>query len=303
MSSSAHHSAILGQESCAPTTRGEACHGAELQAAFDRVQGGPEAADARRAARDAVKRLHRAKPGLEKRDAAALVDALGALDEAYHRLRYARRDAVPPPHQVFEKLLGRGSVVDEAADALMETLPADLQIEESDDPLHQLYRLRWREGAWLFGPFTKWRLDERLEPGEPTTTPKRNDPVAAPTIHKWRDAARTWACREYAYAVPGDEALNALASACCSQRSTNGAICSASMPDARTTTGFLHCSVYAPCASWWPERRTSDIFAKSWRGFVRLLSGNAAQASPDVMRLQQRLFRGANVSQTSAFRI
>ena len=195
----------------AAAMRGEARHGAELQAAFDRVQGGPEAADARRAARDAVKRLHRAKPGLEKRDAAALVDALGALDEAYHRLRYARRDAVPPPHQVFEKLLGRGSVVDEAADALMETLPADLRIGESNDPLHRLYRLRWREGAWLFGPFTKWRLDERLEPGEPTTTPKRNDPVAAPTVHRWRDAARTWACREYAYAVPGDEALNALA--------------------------------------------------------------------------------------------
>ena len=195
----------------AAAMRGEARHGAELQAAFDRVQGGPEAADARRAARDAVKRLHRAKPGLEKRDAAALVDALGALDEAYHRLRYARRDAVPPPHQVFEKLLGRGSVVDEAADALMETLPADLRIGESDDPLHQLYRLRWREGAWLFGPFTKWRLDERLEPGEPTTTPKRNDPVAAPTVHRWRDAARTWACREYAYAVPGVEALDALA--------------------------------------------------------------------------------------------
>ena len=195
----------------AAAMRGEARHGAELQAAFDRVQGGPEAADARRAARDAVKRLHRAKPGLEKRDAAALVDALGALDEAYHRLRYARRDAVPPPHQVFEKLLGRGSVVDEAADALMETLPADLRIGASDDPLHRLYRLRWREGAWLFGPFTKWRLDERLEPGEPTTTPKRNDPVAAPTVHRWRDAARTWACREYAYAVPGAEALNALA--------------------------------------------------------------------------------------------
>ena len=88
----------------AAAMRGEARHGAELQAAFDRVQGGPEAADARRAARDAVKRLHRAKPGLEKRDAAALVDALGALDEAYHRLRYARRDAVPPPHIVFEKV-------------------------------------------------------------------------------------------------------------------------------------------------------------------------------------------------------
>ena len=118
---------------------------------------------------------------------------------------------MPPPHQVFEKVLGRGSIINEAADALMETLPPDLRIGESDDPLHQLYRLRWREGAWLFGPFTKWRLDERLEPGEPTTTPKRNDPVAMPTVHKWRDAARTWACREYAYAVPGDEALNALA--------------------------------------------------------------------------------------------
>ena len=158
-----------------------------------------------------MKRLNRAKPGLEKRDAAALVDALGALDEAYHRLRYARRDAVPPPHQVFEKLLGRGSVVDEAADALMETLPADLRIGGSGDPLHKLYRLRWREGAWLFGPAAPWRLDERLEPGEPTTTPKRNDPVAMPTVHKWRDTARTWACREYAYAVPGDDALNALA--------------------------------------------------------------------------------------------
>ena len=132
-----------------------------------------------------------------------------ALDEAYHRLRYARRDAVPPPHIVFEKVLGRGSIINEAADALMETLPADLHIEESDDPLHTLYRLRWREGAWLFGPSSHWRLDERLEPGEPTTTPKRNDPVAAPTIHKWRDSARTWACREYAYAVPGDEALDA----------------------------------------------------------------------------------------------
>ena len=195
----------------AAAMRGEARHGAALEAAFARVQGGPEAADARRAARDAVKQLNRAKPGLEKRDAAALVDALGALDEAYHRLRYARRDAVPPPHQVFEKLLGRGSVVDEAADALMETLPADLRIGESDDPLHRLYRLRWREGAWLFGPAAPWRLDERLEPGEPTTTPKRNDPVATPTVHKWRDSARTWACREYAYAVPCDEALNALA--------------------------------------------------------------------------------------------
>ena len=195
----------------AAAMRGEARHGAALEAAFARVQGGPEAADARRAARDAVKRLNRAKPGLEKRDAAALVDALGALDEAYHRLRYARRDAVPPPHEVFEKLLGRGSVVDEAADALMETLPADLRIGESDDPLHRLYRLRWREGAWLFGPAAPWRLDERLEPGEPTTTPKRNDPVATPTVHKWRDAARTWACREYAYAVPGVEALDALA--------------------------------------------------------------------------------------------
>jgi len=59
----------------------------------------------------------------------------------------------------------------------------------------------------------------------------------------------------------------------------------------------------APFASWWAAVLTSDIFAKSWRGFVRLLSGNAAQAPPDVMRLQQRLFRGANVSQTSAFRI
>ena len=195
----------------AAAMRGEARHGAALEAAFARVQGGPEAADARRAARDAVKRLNRAKPGLEKRDAAALVDALGALDEAYHRLRYARRDAVPPPHQVFEKLLGRGSVVDEAADALMETLPADLRIGESDDPLHRLYRLRWREGAWLFGPAAPWRLDERLEPGEPTTTPKRNDPVAMPTVHRWRDTARTWACREYAYAVPGVEALDALA--------------------------------------------------------------------------------------------
>jgi hypothetical protein len=195
----------------AAAMRGETRHGAALQAAFDRVQGGPEAADARRAARDAVKRLNRAKPGLEKRDAASLVDALGALDEAYHRLRYARRDAVPPPHEVFEKLLGRGSVVDEAADALMETLPPDLRIGESDDPLHRLYRLRWREGAWLFGPAAPWRLDERLEPGEPTTTPKRNDPVAAPTVHKWRDSARTWACREYAYAVPCDEALDALA--------------------------------------------------------------------------------------------
>ena len=97
----------------AAAMRGEARHGAELQAAFARVQGGPEAADARRAARDAVKRLHRAKPGLEKRDAAALVDALGALDEAYHRLRYARRDAVPPPHQVFEKVLGPDSIINE----------------------------------------------------------------------------------------------------------------------------------------------------------------------------------------------
>ena len=71
----------------AAAMRGEARHGAALEAAFARVQGGPEAAAARRAARDAVKRLHRAKPGLEKRDAAALVDALGALDEAYPRLR------------------------------------------------------------------------------------------------------------------------------------------------------------------------------------------------------------------------
>ena len=162
---------------------GHARRGAPRRRARGGLRPGPgrpgEAADARRAARDAVKRLNRAKPGLEKRDAAALVDALGALDEAYHRLRYARRDAVPPPHQVFEKLLGRGSVVDEAADALMETLPADLRIGESDDPLHRLYRLRWREGAWLFGPAAPWRLDERLEPGEPTTTRNATTPSRA----------------------------------------------------------------------------------------------------------------------------
>jgi len=30
-------------------------------------------------------------------------------------------------------------------------------------------------------------------------------------VHRWRDTARTWACREYAYAVPGTAALDALA--------------------------------------------------------------------------------------------
>jgi len=194
----------------AAAMRGDVRPGAALEAAFDGVQGGTEAADARRAALDARRRVARAAPGLARRDAAALVDALTALDEAYHQLRYACREHVPPPHEVFEKLLGRGSIIDAAADAAAAALPEDFLGEASDDPLHRLYRLRWREGAWLFGPASPWSLDEKLEPGQMTTTPKRNDPVAAPTVHKWRDSARTWACREYAYAVPCDAALDVL---------------------------------------------------------------------------------------------
>ena len=39
---------------------------------------------------------------------------------------------------------------------------------------------------------------------------KRGDPVAAADVAAWRDAARTWACHEYAYAVPNEAALDAL---------------------------------------------------------------------------------------------
>ena len=40
---------------------------------------------------------------------------------------------------------------------------------------------------------------------------KGSDPVAHPAVHAWRDACRTWACREYAYAVLSPRALDCLA--------------------------------------------------------------------------------------------
>ena len=192
-----------------------------------------EAAECRGLAGDAARVAAGRAAALAARDVSAAVAVFAAFDAVYFKLRYVAvvrgfGDAVPRPHDVFDALLvapskalaadaPREAVAAAAARALdaVEAAGGGALVEAwalrggGGNALLRLFRARWREVAWLS---RDWTVPEApLVPSpEAAATMKGADPVAPAWLHAARRAA-TASCHEYAYAVPSDGALDALA--------------------------------------------------------------------------------------------
>ena len=172
---------------------------------------------------------------------AACIPVLMALDEAYHWLYYMQQPtkqhaknadvpALPAPHVYFtSRWTGQDWLKWIPGCAAMLRLglpgahPAELQCLTQEptaaisrsNPLLALLVQRQRETAAFFGQ--RSNTIEALQPSgmgsvpDERATMKRTDPVCEPLLALWRNSVRTWACRVFAYAVPSEPALAALA--------------------------------------------------------------------------------------------
>lgn len=189
---------------------------------------------------DAASLVAKLCKGVNGRTKRERVDRLCALDETYHRLRYAAMDAVPSPRDYFRLLLDKGTIdgLDDERQVALDKIRGDIRLAAREflrsrgvsrsildewellenkggwNPLKKLFRSRWRESAWLLATSSSGDEgeEEPLAPSEPTDTMKRSDPIAPLSTRRWRQSLRDWTAREYSYAVPSEAALDALSS-------------------------------------------------------------------------------------------
>lgn len=190
----------------------------------------------------AWRKLTALKARIAAHDAEAVLEALLAMDAAYHSLRYvavlvggAAESAVPAASIFFsdgcawapggaaddslllefiERDAGQGGVA--AARSLLDLPHAGGVEAPQDNPLLALLHARWRESvvrlakAGLVPAFIKDCVPAQVPLDVRSVTAKGSDPLAGEAVRKWRDAVRVWACHAYAYAVPNEAALKAL---------------------------------------------------------------------------------------------
>lgn len=159
------------------------------------------------------------------------VEALIALDDAYHWLQYAgsapgasrpqNAPAIPDPFTYFTALAMPHRAATPELQAPPSATPRMCSGADGTGvdggPLAQLHRARCHETQLFFGAravavreLRASGVGSSVQDAQPKTM-KQGDPVCDPLLARWRDTVRTFACRAYAFAVPSAEALAALA--------------------------------------------------------------------------------------------